>query len=74
MAGEEFRKKLYDNLLRLLLLVGLLPISNHMSAMQAMSIDAAMTSSMGLLKIIVQRKALTKISPLHAVMQFARLL
>lgn len=46
MAGEMLRTKLYYNLLRLVLLIVLLPISNHMSAMQAMSMDAAMMSQM----------------------------
>ena len=42
-----FRTKLYRSLLRLVLLVGLLPMSNHMSTMHAMRMDEAMTSSMG---------------------------
>jgi hypothetical protein len=47
MAGEMFRIKLYHNLLRLVLLVGLLPISNHMSTIHPMQMDEAMASSMG---------------------------
>lgn len=42
-----FRTKLLHSLLRLVLLVGLLPMSNHMSAMQTMRMDEAMTSSTG---------------------------
>jgi hypothetical protein len=47
MAREMFRTKLLHNLLRLALLVGLLPMSNHMFAMQTMRMDEAMASSMG---------------------------
>ena len=47
MIGEMFRTKLLHNLLGLALLVGLLPMSNHMSAMQTMRMDEAMASSMG---------------------------
>jgi len=41
-----FGIKLLHSLLRVVLLVGLLPISNHMSAMQTMRMDEAMASSM----------------------------
>ena len=47
MAGEMFRAKLFHSLLRLVLLIGLLPMSNHISAMQTMRMDEAMASSMG---------------------------
>jgi hypothetical protein len=39
--------KRLHSLLRVVLLVGLLPMSNHMSAMHPMRIDEAMASSMG---------------------------
>ena len=42
-----FRTKLLHNLLPLVLLIGLLPMSNHMSAMHTMQMDEAMASSMG---------------------------
>ena len=42
-----FGIKLLHSLLRVVLLVGLLPISNHMSAMHPMQMDEAMASSMG---------------------------
>ena len=47
MAGEMFRAKLLHNLLVLVLLVGLLPMSNHISSMQTMRMDEAVASSMG---------------------------
>jgi hypothetical protein len=47
MAGEMFRTKLLHNLLRLVLLVGLLPMSNHVSSMQTMRMDETMASSTG---------------------------
>jgi hypothetical protein len=40
------RTKLLYGLLRLVLLVGLFPMSNHVSAMQTMRMDEAMVSSM----------------------------
>ena len=45
MAGEMFRAKLLHNLLVLVLLVGLLPMSNHVSSMQTMRMDEAVASS-----------------------------
>ena len=42
-----FRTKLYHSLLRVVLLVGLLPMSNHMSAMHTVRMEEAMASSMG---------------------------
>jgi hypothetical protein len=42
-----FRAKLLHNLLVLVLLVGLLPMSNHTRAMQTMRMDEGVTSSMG---------------------------
>lgn len=47
MAGEMLRAKLLHNLLVLVLLAGLLPMSNHVSSMQTMRMDETMTSSMG---------------------------
>ena len=47
MAGEMLRAKLLHNLLVLVLLVGLLPMFNHVSSMQTMRMDEAMASSMG---------------------------
>jgi len=41
-----FGTKLLDSLLRLVLLVGLLPMSNHTRAMQTLRMDEAMASSM----------------------------
>ena len=41
-----FRTKLLHSLLRLVLLVGLFPMFNHMSAMQTMRMDEVMASSM----------------------------
>ena len=46
MAGEMFRAKLLHNLLVIVLLIGLLPMSNHMSSMQTMRMDEAVASSM----------------------------
>jgi len=45
MAGEMFRAKLFHNLLPLVLLIGLLPMSNQMSAVQTMRMDEVMHSS-----------------------------
>jgi hypothetical protein len=42
-----FRTKLLYSLLRLVLLVGLLPMPNHISAMHIMRMDETMASSMG---------------------------
>jgi len=44
---KMFRKRLLYGLLRLVLVIGLLRMSNHMYAMQTMQIDEAMDSSMG---------------------------
>ena len=46
MAGEMFKAKLFHNLLRLVLLAGLLRMSNHLSSIQTMHMDEAMASSM----------------------------
>ena len=45
MAGKMFRAKLLHNLLVLVFLVGLLPMSNHVSSMQTMRMDKTMASS-----------------------------
>ena len=45
MAGEMLRAKLLHNLLVLVLLAGLLPMSNHVSSMQTMRMDEAVASS-----------------------------
>lgn len=46
-AGEMLRTKLLHSLLRVVLLVGLLPLSNHMPAMHTLRMEEAMTSSAG---------------------------
>jgi hypothetical protein len=46
MVREMFRAKLLHNLLVLVLLVGLLPMSNHVSSMQTMRMDEVVASSL----------------------------